>query len=72
MFLQMKKVEKNYNCETLKMKALKTLKVEHAVECSEMTLHTTRHKLPGFSGTQDMFKGRVYCIWIIRGLAQPM
>jgi len=48
MFLQMKKVEKNYNCETLKIKALKTLKVEHAIECSEMTLHTIRHKVPGF------------------------
>jgi len=51
MFLQMKKLEKNYNCETLKIKALKTLKAEHAVECSEMTLHTIRHKVPGYSGT---------------------
>jgi hypothetical protein len=68
----MKKVEKNYNCETLKIKALKTLKAEHAIDCSEMTLHTIRHKMPGFSGTQDMFKERVYCMWIIRGLAQPV
>jgi hypothetical protein len=68
----MKTVEKNYNCETLKIKALKILKVGQAIEWSEMTLHTIRHKAPGFSGTQDMFKGRVYCMWIIHGLAQPM
>jgi len=66
------KKEKNYNCETLKIKALKTLKVEHAIECSEMTLHTIRHKVPGFSGTQDVYEGRVYCMRIIRALAQPM
>ena len=35
----MKKVEKSYNGETLKIKALKTLKVEHAIECSEMTAY---------------------------------
>jgi len=68
----MKKVEKNYNCETLKIKALKTSEVERAIECCETTLHTIRHKVPGFSGTQDMFKGRVYCMWNIRGLAQPV
>jgi hypothetical protein len=50
----MQKVEKMYNCETL-IKALKTLKVAHAVKCSEMTVHTVRPKVPGFSGTQDMF-----------------